>query len=78
MADDRPYQHEPQIAQLEAERANAVAYGDEARLASIDKRLAGFGVKVDAAKERKAAAKDEDKSRVPQGRSSRPIQKTDA
>ena len=69
MADDRPYQHEPQIAQLEAERANAEAYGDETRVKAIDKALAGFGVKKKAA-EKRAAASDDEKRTPPKGRRS--------
>lgn len=74
------YQQAGQVEQLQNERANAVAYGQDGRVAAIDKQLEGFGVKAEAAKERKAAAKldDEDaKAKAPQGRSSKPTQKTD-
>lgn len=77
MSDETPYQQAPQVAQLQAERENAVAYGQDDRVAAIDKQLAEFGVKAKAAEERKAAAgdKDEAKHEAPQGRSGRPTQK---
>ena len=75
---DVPYQRQPQVDQLEAERANAVAYGNEPRVAAIDKQLAGHGVKAKAAEERKAASDDGEARRTPpKGRSSRgPAEKT--
>lgn len=73
---DTPYQQQPQVDQLQAERANAVAYGQEDRIAAVDKQLKALGAKAEAAEERKAAAKGDDKSKAPQGRSSKPTQKT--
>jgi len=72
---DHPYQITPQVVQLQAERANAAAYGNEPRVAEIDRRLADLGVK--ATEERKAAAEEAEgdvRSRPPQGRSGRPQQ----
>lgn len=74
--------HDPQVTQLLAERANAVSYGQATRIAAVDKQLAGFGVKAEASKERRAAAETaegsgEAKSKPPQGRSSKPQSKTD-
>lgn len=69
MADERPYQHESQIAQLEAERANAVAYDQKDRVAAVDKQLAEFGVKKKAA-EKRAAADEDAKNAPPKGRRS--------
>ncbi len=79
---DVPYQQQPQVDQLEAERANAVAYGQKDRVTAVDKQLAGFGVKSKAAEERKAAAGKSDdgdtaRSTPPKGRSTRgPADKT--
>jgi len=72
---DHPYQITPQVVQLQAERVNAAAYGNETRVAEIDRRLADLGVK--AAAERKAAAEEAEgdaRKRPPQGRSGRPQQ----
>ncbi len=72
-----PYQLAPQVEALKQERANCVAYGNETRVAQIDKQLEEFGVKVEAAEERKAAAKEtsgEPKKAAPAGRSSKPQQ----
>lgn len=79
MTDEIPYQLEPQVAQLRAERDNAVAYGMESRVAEIDRQLADLGVKAKAAEERKASAEDEPgdtKRKPPQGRSGKPTAKT--
>lgn len=65
---DTPYQVAPQIEALQQERANCVAYGNEPRVASIDRQLAELGVKAKAAEERKAASQTEDKGKAPQGR----------
>lgn len=69
------YQKAGQVAQLQAERENAVAYGNEPRVASIDKQLAELGVRAKAAEERKAAATDDGKHKAPQGRTARPTDK---
>lgn len=66
--DDTAYQVSPQVAALKAERANCVAYGNETRVAQIDRQLSDLGVKAEAAEERKAASSTEDKRKAPQGR----------
>lgn len=65
--EETPYQVGPQVEALQQERANCVAYGNDTRVASIDRQLAALGVKVKAAEERKAA--DDTKTKQPQGRS---------
>lgn len=77
---DLPYQLAPQVEQLRQERANAEAYGQDDRVAAVDKQLEALGVKLAAAK-RKAAAEgsgdeDEAKKTPPPGRSAKPQQKT--
>ena len=67
---DTPYQVSPQVEALQQERANCVAYGNEPRVAQIDRQLADLGVKAKAAEERKAATPVEDKGKAPQGRRS--------
>lgn len=66
----------PQVAQVQAERANAVAYGDDVRVKALDRRLADLGVRQQAAERRQAAAEDEPtaKRSAPAGRSVRPRQ----
>lgn len=68
-----PYQLAPQIEALQQERANCVAYGNDKRIAAIDRSLAELGVKQEAAQERAAAAAgDADaKSAAPRGRRSK-------
>lgn len=73
---DTPYQLAPQIAQLQAERENAVAYGNDKRVEEIDRQLTEFGVKAKAAEERKVSS-DTDKRKAPQGRSAKPTDKAD-
>lgn len=68
--EETPYQVAPQVEALQAERANCVAYGNDTRVASIDRQLAALGVKQKAAEERKAA--DDSKTKQPQGRSAKP------
>lgn len=70
MAEDLPYQVAPQVARLQAERENCVAYGNDTRVAAIDRELAHLGVKTKAAEERKAASEDDAKQKAPQGRRS--------
>ena len=65
---DVPYQIAPQVEALQQERANCVAYGNDDRVAKIDRQLADLGVKAKAAEERKAATPVEDKRKAPQGR----------
>ena len=78
MSNETPYQIAPQVAALNAERENAVAYGDEVRVAKIDRQLTDLGVKKKAAEERKASTEDEgtSRSKAPQGRSSKPKTET--
>lgn len=63
------YQTTPQVAALNAERENCVAYGNDVRVAQIDRQLADLGVKKKAAEERAAASTgDEAKKTAPKGR----------
>lgn len=75
MADEIPYQNEPQVAQLRAERANAVIYGQQTLIDAADKVLATFGVSAEpetAASHRKAAAEDSDEESSSKSRSEPP------
>lgn len=63
---DVPYQIQPQIDQLQQERANAVAYGQMDRVAACDKQLASLGVKQEAAEKRSAAAEDDKTAKTAQ------------
>jgi hypothetical protein len=66
-----PYQQAAQVEQLQAERANAEAYGQTDRVAAVDKQLKELGVKAEAGEKRKAAAKDADaKAEPPKNRRS--------
>jgi len=53
MSDEIPYQVGPQVEALKQERANCVAYGNDKRVASIDRQLAEYGV-TEAPKERRS------------------------
>jgi hypothetical protein len=79
MSNETPYQIAPQVEALNAERENAVAYGNKTRVEQIDRQLADLGVKKKAAEERKASTEDEgtSRSKAPQGRSSKPKTETD-
>lgn len=72
MAND-PVSDSPQVAaqirQLVAERENAVVYGNETRIAAVDKQLAGLGYKPD--KSPSGKAEEETRSEPPKGRSAR-------
>jgi len=46
-----PYQQAGKVRQLLAERENAVIYGQETRVAAVDKQLAELGVTVTVADE---------------------------
>ena len=72
MSEEVPYQIAPQVEALLQERANCVAYGNDRRIASIDRSLAELGVKAEAAQERSAASEGDDaaKSAAPKGRRS--------
>jgi hypothetical protein len=48
MTDEVAYQNAAQVRQLQAERANAVAYGQATRVEAADKQLAAFGVTPDS------------------------------
>jgi hypothetical protein len=97
MADDKtetpdlPYQQAGQVEQLRRERENAVAYGQESRVAAVDKQLDALGVtehekRTSAAQKRQAAAEESEdaddkpeqsaRSTPPQGRSAKPTQKS--
>lgn len=65
MSNETPYQIGPQVEALQAERANCVAYGNDKRVEAIDRQLAEYGVKQEAAEKRSAAA---EKSEPPKGR----------
>jgi len=74
MSNETPYQVAPQVAQLRAERENAVAYGNEARVNQIDRQLSDLGVKQEAAEKRAAAAEGDEgtkRSAAPKGRRSK-------
>lgn len=68
-----PYQIAPQIEALKQERANCVAYGNDRRIAAIDRSLAELGVKAEAAEARAAAGAGDDaaKETAPKGRRSK-------
>lgn len=53
MSDEIPYQVAPQVEALRQERANCVAYGNDKRVASIDRQLAEYGV-TDAPRDRRS------------------------
>lgn len=76
---DVPYQIAPQVAQLQAERENAVAYGNDTRVEAIDRQLAEYGAKQDAAEKRAAAAEGDDdaKRAAPKERSAAPAKKAE-
>lgn len=80
MSNDTPYQIAPQVAQLQAERQNAVAYDNKPRVAQIDRQLADLGVKQEAAEKRAAASKGDDdaKKSAPKDRRSTQVQSTTA
>ena len=68
---DIPYQLAPQIARLQGERENCVAYGNDRRVEQIDRQLADLGVKQEAAEKRAAASESDDAKKVaPKGRRS--------
>jgi hypothetical protein len=53
-----PYQIAPQVEALQQERANCVAYGNKLRVTAIDRQLAEYGVKQEAAENRSTAAEE--------------------
>jgi hypothetical protein len=61
---DVPEALEPQVAQLRATRANAVAYGQTDIIAAVDRQLAALGIEQEKEKEESEAPKQA----VPQGR----------
>lgn len=73
-----PYQIVPLVARLQAERENCVAYGNDTRVAQIDRQLAELGVKQEAAEKRAAASDDDAKKSAPKGRRSTQAQATTA
>jgi len=50
-AEQVPYQQAARVRQLLAERENAVTYGQDTRVAAVDKQLAELGVTVTVADE---------------------------
>lgn len=71
MSNETPYQVAPQVEALQQERANCVAYGNDRRVAQIDRQLADLGVKQDAAEKRGAATENGNESKrsaPPKGR----------
>lgn len=70
MSNDLPYQIGPQVARLQAERENCVAYGNTTRVERIDRELAELGVKQDAAEKRSAEAGGDEPAKTgpPKGR----------
>lgn len=74
-----PYQIVPQVAKLQAERENCVAYGNDTRVEQIDRQLADLGVKKAAAEKRAAASEGDDaKKSAPKGRSAKQADQTAA
>lgn len=63
MSNDLPYQIAPQVARLQAERENCVAYGNDKRVEQIDRQLADLGVKAEAAEKRAAATEGDGESK---------------
>jgi hypothetical protein len=79
MTDDIAYQNAAQVRQLQAERVNAVIYGQETRVEAIDKQLKEFGVKPEKAKKAEPEAEPEPEKSAPHGRATKQErqQKTD-
>ena len=71
---ETPYQIAPQVAALNAERENAVAYGNETRVGQIDRQLEHLGVKKESAEKRATASGGDDDAKkvAPKGRRSQP------
>lgn len=71
--EETPYQIAPQIEALKQERANCVAYGNDQRVEAIDRQLAAYGVKQEAAEKRSAAAEGDKgaKTEAPKDRRSK-------
>jgi ferredoxin-NADP reductase len=69
MTDDVAYQQAAQVRQLQAERENAVAYGQETRIEAIDKQLKELGVKPKKAKVEKVEPEPE--KAEPEGRATK-------
>jgi hypothetical protein len=74
MSNEIPYQIAGQVEALQQERANCVAYGNDTRVASIDRQLAEYGVKADAAEKR--AASKTDKTDAPADRRAKEADQT--
>ena len=69
MADEIAYQNAAQVRQLQAERVNAVNYGQTTRVEAIDKQLKEFGVKPEKTKKADAEkAEPEPEKAPPHGR----------
>jgi hypothetical protein len=78
MTDEVAYQNAAQVRQLQAERVNAVLYGQETRIEAIDKQLKAFGMKPEQVKAEPEAEPEPVKA-PPQGRATKQErqQKTD-
>jgi hypothetical protein len=74
---DIPYQQAGLVAQLQAERANAEAYGQKDRVAAVDKQLKSLGVKAEAGEKRKAAADDKSEAKAEPPKNRRSSEKTE-
>ena len=59
MATEIAYQNAGHVRQLQAERLNAVAYGQETRIEALDKQLEQFGIKPEKKKAEKAEPEPE-------------------
>lgn len=71
---DIPEQQLTQVAQLRAERANAVAYGQTDIVAAVDRQLSALGVTSETADAEVpvaevAASLQDSRTKAPQGRS---------
>ena len=71
MTDEVAYQNAAQVRQLQAERVNAVVYGQLTRIEAIDKQLKAFGVQPETAKKAEPEAEPEPEKAPPQGRATK-------
>jgi hypothetical protein len=78
VGEEVPYQVVPQVAQLLAERENAVAYENDVRVAAIDRQLASLGHQVKAPEAAKKAAVEKPEAPGPEGRSAVPAKRQTA
>jgi hypothetical protein len=71
MATEIAYQNAGHVRQLQAERLNAVAYGQETRIEALDKQLEQFGIKPEKKKAEKAEPEAEPDKAEPQERATK-------